>query len=144
MFDSCRLGVSSGCTGNPTPISVTAGEDILFDAAVVHTTGGSCGFLQDISSVALYNTSTLQSVTDELLLRCPLSSNDPCSGNGVSLDRGERPGYDFVFTLSNANASAAGRYKVVVERFDAHSSSLVTSLTKEFQVEGKNELLSIH
>ena len=54
-----------------------------------------------------------------------------------------RPGYNFVFTLSNIKTSAAGRYKVVVETFNVQSSALVT-FQKEFEVEGTNELLSIH
>ena len=136
MFASCPQEIN-GCSESTVSLSATTGGSVPFNATVVHTTGGSCGFLQDIGNVRLIKTDALFSVPDRTLLSCSISPDNtaPCSNGRVSLDRGRDPGYEFIFTLSDVNASDAGTYEVVMEvRHPATLSS--TDLSKKFRLEG--------
>ena len=87
----------------------------MFDAMVIHTPGGSCGFRQVITHVRLKKLNPEFDVPDDLLLPCDTSEVSACGKSRVSLSRGNDPGYDFVFTLTGANVSDSGMYKVEVE-----------------------------
>ena len=97
MFASCRND-SDGCPGS-VALAIEEGGDVLFDAAVVHTPGGSCGFQQEIRTVQLVKINPEFGVPDELLISCNTDSVT-CSNSRVSLSRGNDPGYEFVFTDS--------------------------------------------
>ena len=115
VFASCPSGSSASCASNPTSLSVEDGGDVSFDATVIHTPGGSCGFRQEITHVRLKKLNPSFGIADDLLLSCDTSSGQTCGNSRVSLNRGNDPGYEFVFTLTGANVYDFGMYKVEVE-----------------------------
>ena len=114
IFASCPSGISASCASNLTSLSVEDGGDVSFDATVIHTPGGSCGFQQEITHVRLKKLNPAFGVDDDQLLSCA-TSKVSCGDSRVSLSRGNDPGYEFVFTLTGANISDSGMYKVEVE-----------------------------
>ena len=114
IFASCPPGSSATCASN---LSVVDGDDASFDATIIHTPGGSCRFQQEIMYVRLKKLNPEFYIDDEVLLYCDTSSENlmPCGNSRVSLSRGNDPGYEFVFTLTGANVSDFGMYKVEVE-----------------------------
>ena len=112
MFASCQDD-SDGCPDSVL-LAVEEGGDVLFDAIVVHTPGGSCGFRQEITSVQLVKINPELGVPDEQLLSCD-NDSVTCSNSRVSLSRGNDLGYEYIFTLHNFSLSRdAGIYQVVV------------------------------
>ena len=138
MFASCPQDFGQGCSDEPEGLSATAGGSLSFNATVVHTAGGNCGFLQDIRNVRLIKTDDLFSVPDQTLLSCSISPDNTitCSNGRVSLDRGRDLGYEFIFTLSDVNASDAGTYKVEVTTVHPSTGNDVI-ITKQFSLVGK-------
>ena len=134
MFASCPLD-SDGCAGDPVSLTAVKGRSVEFDATVIHTPGGSCGFVQEITRVNLMKINEQFGVDDVQLLSCPISQTTLCSNGRVSLDRGRDPGHEFVFTLSNTVDNDTGLYEVVVEGRHPSTSSL-TQLRKRFRLEG--------
>ena len=91
--------------------------------------------MQEITRVNLMKINEQFGVDDVQLLSCPTSQRTLCSNGRVSLDRGRDPGYEFVFTLSNAVDGDAGPYEVVVE-VKHPSTGSITQLKKRFRLEG--------
>ena len=129
VFSSCPLG----CAGDSVLLSVIERESAKFNATITHTPGGSCGFKQEITRVLLMKINDQFGVDDEQLLSCPTSQTTLCSNSKVSLDRGRDPGYEFVFTLSNAVDDDAGPYEVIVE-VKHPSTGSITQLKKRFNL----------
>ena len=132
VFASCPLG----CSGDPIPLSVASGGNVSFNATVIHTPGGSCGFKQEVSRVILRK---IQSETgnSELLLSCA-TSQTACSRGRVSLNKDDnlKSELSFNFTLSNTiYDNDSGLYEVIVEGTHPVTGSL-TTITKRFQLEG--------
>ena len=142
MFASCPIDLN-GCTGDPVSLSVIEGESAKFNATVIHTPGGSCGIRQEITRVRLMKINERFGVDDVQLLSCP-TERTLCSDGRVSLDRGRDPGFEFVFTLSNAVDGDAGLYEVIVEGRHPSGGS-TTQLRKRFNldVNGKQNYTSI-
>ena len=133
VFASCPLG----CTGDPIPLSVVSGRNVSFNATVIHTPGGSCGFKQEISCVILRKIQ-FGMVNNELLLSCATSQTTACSRGRVFLNRDSDSSSEltFKFTLSNAfHDSDSGLYEVIVEGTHPATGSL-TTITKRFQLQG--------
>ena len=133
VFASCPNALA-GCASNPTSLSVEGGDSIHFDATVVHTPGGSCGFRQQIEGVLLTKLNPEFGIPDELLLFCD-TSIIMCSNSRVSLSRGNDPGKEFVFTLITASSSDSGIYEVEVVVTHPRTNFLYT-ITKIFRVTG--------
>ena len=114
MFASCKNDFD-GCPDSVL-LAVEEGGEVLFDAIVVHTPGGSCGFQQEITSVQLVKISPELGVPDEWLLSCDkLNDSVTCSNSRVSLSRGNDLAYEFIFTIHSFSPSRdAGIYQVVV------------------------------
>ena len=92
VFASCPSSYD-GCS-DPENISVTAGESIYFNASIVYTQGGSCGFIQTISSL--------------MLKRCEdINCTSGSTSSGVS------PSIGRIFILSNSTIEDSGVYQVV-------------------------------
>ena len=132
VFASCPRHFD-GCIGDPVPLTVEEGGNVKFNATVIHTPGGSCGFQQEIKNVQLMKINPKYGVDDEQLLFCDTESTMTCSNSRVSLSRGNDPGFEFVFTLSRANISDSGIYEVRVETKHPSSSS-DESISKRFHL----------
>ena len=118
IFASCPLGSSASCASSPTSLTVEDGGSVRFDATVIHTPGGSCRFRQNITNIRLKKINLEFDIEDEVLVSCSIGkSSETCSkvNSRVSLSRGNDPGYEFIFTLTGANVSDFGMYKVEVE-----------------------------
>ena len=135
VFASCPHEFA-GCT-EEVPLSVTAGESAMFNATVIHTPGGSCDFMQDITSIKLRKINEQFGVSNMLLFSCDTYQGAVCVINNhrLSLNRGRDPGLEFVFSLNNTvHNSDAGLYEVTVEGTNPVTNSLST-LTKRFRLE---------
>ena len=115
------------------PLTVEEGGNVKFNATVIHTPGGSCGFQQEIKNVQLMKINPEFGVPNEQLLFCKTESMMTCSNSRVSLSRGNDPGFEFVFTLFRANISDSGIYEVRVEIIHPSSSS-DESISKRFHL----------
>ena len=78
VFASCPLGTLASCASDPTSLSVYNGGSVHFDAIVVHTPGGSCGFRQEINIYS--STKKLNPEFDQLLRT---SQTQSCSVHDV-------------------------------------------------------------
>ena len=129
---------SGSCNGS-TQLSVEDGGSVEFDARVVFVQAGSCGFRQTIVSVALEKINPRYGVSDEIILSCAISESrgTTCTTpSRASLDRGNEPGFEFVFTLNDVSLSRdAGSYRVTVHVLHPRGSS-AEEITKEFFLEG--------
>ena len=133
VFASCpQAGSSASCASNSTSLFVEDGGDVSFDATVIHTHGGSCSFRQEIRYIRLKKLN-LTFGNDDLLLSCDTSLDQTCGNSRVSLSRGKKPGYEFVFMLTGANITDSGTYKVEVEVRHPMSNS-DSSITKMFHL----------
>ena len=134
VFASCPLGTLASCASDPTSLSLYNGSSVHFDAIVVHTSGGSCGFRQEIDIVKLSRLNP-----DRVLLVCRQRLRESCTytvrNSRVSLSRGNDPGYEFVFTLTGADVSDSGMYEVEVQALHP-STHAVYIITKTFYVTG--------
>ena len=133
MFASCPNHFDR-CPGNVS-LTVEEGGSVHFDAIVTHTPGGSCGFRQEIRTVQLMKLNPVFGIRDDLLLSCD-TAMVTCSKDRVSLSRGNDPGYEFVFTLSNVSLDRdGGMYRV-----DVHVTHPATStseqIMKNFDLQG--------
>ena len=134
IFASCPLTGLDSSASIPTSLSVEEGGSVGFDATVMHTPGGSCGFRQKITNVQLIKINPEFGVENEQLLFCNINRDSVmCSNSRVSLSRGNDPGYDFVFTLSGASSSDSGMYEVVVG-LTVPGTGSDTSMTKMFRL----------
>ena len=135
MFASCPLG----CTGDPIPLSVTSGGNVSFNATVIYTPGGNCGFKQEVSRIRLRKLQFGIVSNAELLLSCATSQTTGCSRGRVILNRDSDSSsseLNFNFILSNAHPeSDSGLYEVIVEGTHPATGSF-TTITKKFQLEG--------
>ena len=133
MFASCPNDVN-GCPDDVS-LSIVDGGDARFDAIVVHTPGGSCGFRQEIRRVQLTKVNPEFVIKDVLLLSCD-TSMITCGNSRVSLSRGNDPGYEFVFTLNNASLGRDdGMYRVDVDLMHPTTNSFV-QIMKNFVLQG--------
>lgn len=96
VFASCPSSYD-GCS-SPENVSVTAGENIYFNASIIHIPGGNCGFNQAIDSV--------------VLKRC---TNNDCTSGSTLLTGNARVSQspERLFTLSNSTTEDSGVYQVV-------------------------------
>ena len=136
MFASCPSDFGD-CTGDPTPLSIQEGRSVSFNATVVHTEGGSCGFLQRVERVQLVKIDPRFGVDDEVLLTCTIdeSSLTPCQSGRVSLNRGNDPGLEFTFTLTDAVADEdSSLYRVTVATRHP-TTGAISLLRKTFRLE---------
>ena len=119
-------------------MSVEEGKSVLFDATLIHTQGGSCGFQQEITDIQLIKINPRFDIDNEVLLHCAIDDSMPlttCRNGRVSLDRGNDPGLEFMFMLTDAVADMdASLYKVMVGMRDPRTSS-DTALSKTFLLE---------
>ena len=142
IFASCPLGTSASCASDPTPLSIVDGGSVSFDATVIHTPGGSCGFQQEIRLVRLTRLNPEFEVDDQLLLSCNINLKEPCMDSRVSLSRGNDPGNEFVFTLTGANVNDSKEYKVEVEVIHPSTNSQYT-ITKLFRLNVSRPVITI-
>ena len=147
VFASCPQNLDRGCSGDPESVSVTAGHSAPFNATVVHIFGGSCGLLQNISNIELIKTNE-QFVSSDITLRSCETQRDntictDSSSARVTLDRGNNPGFEFVFTLSNVTTSDAGMYKVDVTTKHPDTGSLLT-ISKSFTLQVGKDMHSVN
>ena len=132
VFASCQPG---SCANNPTSLSVEEGGSVSFDATVIHTPGGSCGFRQPIDTVKLTRLEPVFGVPDYQLLSCR-TSEVSCGNSNVSLSRGNDPGYEFVFTLNNASLERDNRtFQVSVHLMHPGTGS-TEQIEKDFVLQG--------
>ena len=117
VFASCPSSYD-GCS-DPENISITAGESIHFNASIVHTQGGNCGFTQTISSLMLKHCEDIN---------CISGSTSLTTNARVSLST-ER-----VFILSNSTIEDSGVYQVVAISTNPQNGGQDTSIAKIFTV----------
>lgn len=133
VFASCPHDLT-GCTSDEV-ISVTAGENIKLNATVTHTSGGACGFKQEIKLIKLMKISGVREEQQLLLSRSYRNTGPPIGQNSdkVSLSGGT---YDlnFVFTLQNAVHTDSGMYQVTVQGEDPATGAHTAAFTKTFRV----------
>ena len=121
-------------------LSVEEGKGVLFDVTLIHTQGGSCGFQLEIINIQLKKINLRFGVGDEVLLHCAIDDSMPlttCHNGRVSLDRGNDPGLEFMFMLTDAEPVMdidASLYKVMAAVRDPRTSS-DTALSKTFCLE---------
>ena len=134
MFESCPSEYD-GCT-EITQLSVTAGESAIFDASIVYTPGGSCTDSQQmLDRVMLWRVNSQFRVENVLLSSCGTGDEEVCMGNDrVSLSRGNKPGLEFQFTLSNTQVNDSSSYRVDVMRRHPQTGT-ATELTKNFDLQ---------
>ena len=135
MFASCPHEFA-GCS-EEVPLSVTAGESAVFNAAVIHTPGGSCDFMQEITRIVLTKIDERFGFDNVQLFSCLTRQGETCVVNDgrVSLGRGNDPGFEFIFTLANTNDdSDSSLYEVTVEGRHPATNSL-TTLKKKFRLQ---------
>ena len=126
VFASCQS--SYGGCNEPENISVTAGEDIHFNASIIHILGGNCGFKQSIDNVELRNCSNI-----DCTLWSTLTRNDRISAT-MSPDRERR------FILSHSTIEDSGVYQVVVRGTNPQNGGQSqTSITKTYRVTVQGE-----
>ena len=129
VFASCP----TGCTRDEV-LSVTAGESIKFNATVIHTSGGSCGFKQEVQHIELMKLNDVHGM--QRLSFCDLGRGQEatCNNNDrVSLSGGRNSRYDFVFTLSNAIYIDSGLYRVTIQG-EHPATGALTVVSKKFHV----------
>ena len=126
VFASCPSSYD-GCS-EPENISVTAGEDIHFDASIVHMLGGNCGFKQTVNHMELRNCSNINCTSWSTLTR-----NDRISAT-MSPDIERR------FILSHSMMEDSGVYQVVVTGTNPQNGGQSqTSITKTYRVTVQGE-----
>ena len=113
VFAACPRS-PNGCSSTEL-ISFTAGENITFNASIIHISGGSCGFEQIIQRVELRrcinNTCTSQSP----LLSSVNPDQEATNYNGdVRVSSSKERDLAYIFTLSNAALNNSGLYQVTV------------------------------
>lgn len=134
VFESCPSEYN-GCT-RITSLSVTAGGSAVFDASVVYTPGGSCDFQQVLTRVKLLRINNEFGASNDLLFSCSTTEGAECTinDNRVSLNRGNKPGLEFRFTLDGAQMSDNSSYRVIV--VGTHPGTGVeTRLIKNFSLQ---------
>ncbi len=134
VFESCP-SEDDGCSES-TQLSVTAGESKVFDASIVYTPGGSCDFQQMLDRVMLWRINTAFGMNNRLLFSCSITVGTECTINDsrVTLNRGDRPGLGFRFTLSDIQVNDSSSYQVIV--LGRHpGTGTETRLTKNFDLQ---------
>ena len=125
VFASCPSSYG-GCS-EPENISVTAGENIHFNASIVHMLAGSCGFKQSIKNMELRNCNNIDCTSWS-----PLTRNDRISAT-MSPDIERR------FILSHSTIEDSGVYQVVVTGKNPQDGTPSTSITKTYRVTVQGE-----
>jgi hypothetical protein len=120
VFASCPNSYN-GCTELEN-ISVTAGENVYFNASIIHIPGGNCGFKQMISSVVLKNCTNIDCMS--------LTGNTRVS----SITSPER-----FFLLSNSTIHDSGVYQVIVTGINPQNGAQSTSMEKTYRVTVQGE-----
>ena len=139
VFASCPNDIN-GCPGGVS-LTVEEGGSVSFDATVIHTPGGSCGFRQQIDTVQLIKLNPEFGVDDDLLLSCDTSSDRMCGNSRVSLSRGNDPGYEFVFTLNDASLERDdGMFRVSVH-LRHPTTNTFERIEKDFVLQGNGKWL---
>ena len=126
MFASCPSTHSYDGCSEPENISVTAGEDIHFNASIVHIPGGNCGFKQTIGNVDLRNCSNTAGTS--------ITGNDRISAT-------TSPDIKRHYILSRSTIEDSGIYQVVATGINPRDGvqSKLESITKEYWVTVKGE-----
>ena len=138
VFASCPLDLG-GCAGDPVPLSAASGGNVSFNATIIHTPSGSCGFKQEISRVILRKIQ----FSNELLLSCATSQTACSSNTGrVFLNRGMDSSSELSFVFNSLRDSDSGLYEVVIEGTHPSTGSL-TTISKRFQLEGNNSIVTV-
>ena len=121
VFPSCPLDFG-GCIRNPVLLYANTGESVDFNGTVTHTSGGSCGFKQTITSVKLRKINNTRSGVTAPLSICKSVDNYNCRyigsfGRLSALKRLSRNdiGREFIFTLSNILTTDTSLFEVSVE-----------------------------
>lgn len=138
VFASCPH--ESACTERDTLDLPANGGNVSFNATVIHTNSGSCGYQQDdISLVKLIKMNETTGGRSKISLYLCKFGTDYCPGpnteRNVSLNKGHS-GFEFVLTLFNITADDIGTYKVIVE-WKHPGTGIHMKLTKMFHVVGK-------
>ena len=129
MFASCQLDFN-GCTESPTSLSVTEGESVNLNSTITFLPGGGCGIQQQLGEVKLVKINP-----ESTLCTKPTNSDSiMCSDSRVSLDRGTRPGNEFIFTISNTVANYSGLYEAVVDVMNYDGRQKQQILRKRFNL----------
>ena len=136
---SIARAVFAACPSSPVGcssmerISFTAGENISFNASIIHISGGSCGFKQKIQRVELRlcinNTCTTQSP----LLSFVNVDRATYYNSDVRVSLSEERDLAYVFSLSNATPDDSGLYQVTVMGIHP-SSGDSTTIGREYLV----------
>ena len=128
VFASCASTHSYDGCSEPENISVIAGENIHFNASIIHRLGGNCGFKQTISHVELRNCSNIDCTSWSTL-----TGNDRISAT-MSPDTERR------FILSNSTIEDSGVYQVVARGNNPQTGAQsYTSITKIYWVTVQGE-----
>ena len=135
MFASCPND-TDGCSGE-TMLTTTAGGSVDFNATVMYAPGGSCDFQQEISDISLTKINETFGGSETVFYNCPTGEGEMCTteqSDRVTLDRGNRPGLNFIFTLSDTiYGNDSGLYQVNVSRVDPVTTTK-TMFTKQFRL----------
>ena len=128
VFASCpSMRSYDGCS-EPENISVTAGEDIHFNASIVHIPGENCGFKQTVSHMELRHCSNIDCTSWSTLTR-----NDSIS---VTMS----PDIERHFILSRSTMEDSGIYQVIARGINPQTGAQSTSiLTKIYRVTVQGE-----
>ena len=125
VFASCQRSYG-GCS-EPENISVTAGEDIHFNASIVHVLGGNCGPKQIISHMELWNCSNVDCMSGSTL-----TGNDRISAT-------TSPDIERRFVLSHSTIEDSGVYRIIVRGNNPQNGAQSTSITKTYRVTVQGE-----
>ena len=112
VFASCPHELT--CTESETiTLPANGGNNVSFNATVIYTGGGSCGYLQNISFIELRKTNETAGTSTTLYL-CDFEAG-PCSPRigDVIFSRGSSR-LEFVLTLFNVTTNDIGTYEVIV------------------------------
>ena len=127
VFASCPSSYDAYGCSEPENISVTAGEDIHFNAAIVHIPGGNCGFEQAISNMVLKH--------------CYGSNIDCTSGSKLNGDAkiSAITSPERLFKLSSSTIGDSGVYQVNVTGTNPQDGAQFTFIAKTYRVTVKGE-----
>ena len=125
VFASCPSTRSYDGCSEPENISVTAGEDIHFNASIVHIPGGNCGFKQTVSHVDLRNCSNIDCTS--------------ITGNGRITATTSPDNIKRHYILSRSTKEDSGIYHIVATRIDPQTGAQSTPITKIYRVTVKGK-----
>ena len=111
VFASCPHELT--CSESETLTLPASGGNVSFNATVIYTDGGSCGYLQMVSFIELRKTNEIAG-TSTILYFCDFEAG-PCSLRigTVIFSRGSSR-LEFILTLFNVTTNSIGTYEVIV------------------------------